>query len=40
VLGQEPADERADDEGDAEDGAEQALVFATLGRGEQVTDHR
>ena len=29
-----------DDERDAEDGAEQALVLAALGRGEQVADDR
>ena len=40
LLGQEAADERADDEGDAEDGTEQALVLAALGRREQVTDDR
>ena len=40
VLGQQPADERAGDERDAEDGAEEALVLAALLRGEQVADDR
>ncbi len=33
VVGQEAAQARADEEGDAEDGPEQALVLAPLGRG-------
>ena len=40
VLGQEAADERADHERDAEHRAEEALVLAALGRGEQVADDR
>ena len=40
VVGQQAAEGRADDERDAEHGAEQALVAAALGRGEQVADDR
>ena len=40
LFGQEATDQRADDEGDAEDGAEEALVLASLLRREQVADDR
>jgi hypothetical protein len=40
VLGQEAAEQRAGDERDAEHGAEQALVLASLARREQVADDR
>ena len=38
VVGEEAAEERSDQEGDAEDGTEETLVLAALGRGEQVAD--
>ena len=40
VVGQEAAQARADQEGDPEDGSEEALVLAPLGRGEEVADGR
>ena len=39
VVGQDSAQKRTDEEGDTEHAAEQALVFAALGRGEEVTNH-
>ena len=37
-VGDEPADGRPDEDGEAEDGSEEALVLASLGRREDVTD--
>ena len=39
-VGDDPADRRSDEHGQAEHGAEQALVAAALGRSEQVADDR
>ncbi len=39
VVRQDAAEERSDEEGDAEDGAEEALVLAALNRREQIADH-
>ena len=40
VVGDQAADGRAEQEADAEDGAEEALVLAALRRGEDVGDDR
>ena len=40
LVGQKAAQPRSQQERDAEDEAEESLVLAALGRGEQVTDHR
>ena len=40
VIGQEAADERTDDEGDPEDGSEEALVLAAFGRCVEVGHDR
>ena len=37
-VGDEAADGRADEDGEAEDGSEEALVLAALGRREDVAD--
>ena len=39
VVDEETADQRADDGGDAEHGAEEALVAPALARRDQVADH-